>query len=298
MVTILNKKEQDLMRESGKFIAKILKESKKYVQDSFDNNRSVNLLEIDDFVKDIIENQKGAESCYVNYDPDFGDGPFAHYICTSVNDAVLHGKPYDYQLQPDDLLSLDFACSLNGLVTDSAISFICADTDLSRHKLTETEYEPITGVLLETDTQLRKNKLPSINSQLEADLFLIDLTERALAAGIKEAKPGNHIGDISAAIGDVIKDSGIPINLDFGGHGVGHTMHEDPHIPNDGERGTGVKLEPGMAIAIEPWLLMTTDEIAWDEDGWTIVSEDYSRGAHSEHSVLITDGDPEILTLW
>jgi methionyl aminopeptidase len=180
-------------------------------------------------------------------------------LCTSVNDAVLHGLPHDYVLRDGDLLSLDFAVSVDGWVSDSAVSVV-------------------------------------VGTPREQDLKLIDTTTRALEAGIKAALAGNRIGDISAAIAEVARGDGYVINTQFGGHGVGRTMHGDPHVPNDGRAGRGFPLKPGLVIAIEPWLLETTDEIYTDRDGWTLRSADGSRGAHMEHTIAITADGPIILT--
>ncbi len=203
-----------------------------------------------------IVDRKGATSCYVDYAPDFGTGPFAHYICTSVNDAVLHGVPFDYNLKDGGITHP--AVHVDG----DLISFVVGD-----HKDPE-------------------------------DLRLIKCTEEALEAGIAAAQPGNRLGDISSTVGDVAREYGYPINLEFGGHGVGHIMHGDPHVPNDGRAHHGYKLRPGLVIAIEPWFLKTTDEIYQDpKDGWTLRSEDGSRGAHSEHTIAITENGPVILTV-
>ncbi len=118
----------------------------------------------------------------------------------------------------------------------------------------------------------------------------------ALEAGIAAAQPGKKIGDISAAIAEVAHAAGYSVNTDFGGHGVGRTMHGDPHVPNDGRAGRGFPLKPGLVIAVEPWFLETTDEIFTDPDGWTLRSADGSRGAHSEHTIAITPDGPLILT--
>ena len=166
------------------------------------------------------------------------------------------------RLQPEDgdLVSLDLAINVDGWVADSAISFC-------------------------------------VGTQHPDDLRLIKCTEEALAAGIEAAQPGNRLGDVSCAVGDVAREYGYPINLEFGGHGVGHIMHGDPHVPNDGKAHHGYKLRPGLVIAIEPWFLKTTDEIYQDpKDGWTLRSEDGSRGAHSEHTIAITENGPVILT--
>ena len=255
MIELKTPSEIEAMKPAGRFVAGILTDLKAMTK------VGTNMLEIDDFVRRRIESRKGAESCYVDYAPDFGTGPFAHYICTSVNDAVLHGVPYDYALKDGDLLSLDLAISVDGWVADSAISFVVGE-----------------------------KKDPE-------DLRLIRCTEEALAAAIDAAQSGNRLGDVSCAVGDVARSYGYPINLEFGGHGVGHIMHGDPHVPNDGKANHGYKLRPGLVIAIEPWFLKTTNEIYQDpKDGWTLKSSDGSRGAHSEHTIAITDNGPIILT--
>lgn len=244
--------EIEQMRPAGRFVASVLEATSKAAAPG------VNLLELDALAHDMIR-AAGATSCYIDYHPSFGGSPFGKVICTSVNDAVLHGLPHDYALKDGDLLSLDFAASVDGWVADSAISVV-------------------------------------VGTPREEDLRLIDTTRRALDAGIAAARPGNRIGDISRAIADVAKAEGLSINTDFGGHGVGRTMHGEPHVPNNGRPGRGMPLKPGLVIAIEPWFLHTTDRILTDPDGWTLRSVDGSRGAHSEHTVAVTDGDPIVLT--
>ncbi|MGN6128359.1 MAG: type I methionyl aminopeptidase, partial [Humibacter sp.] len=214
---------------------------------------------IDQWAAQLIA-EAGAVSCYVDYAPSFGRGPFGHVICTSVNDAVLHGLPHDYVLRDGDLLSLDFAASLNGLVADAAVSFVVG-ADAS-----------------------------------DEDLRMIDATERARSAGIAAAVPGAKIGDISHAIESVLTGAGYTVNREFGGHGVGSTMHQDPHIPNAGRAGRGYRLRPGLLLAIEPWVMADTDVLVTDADGWTLRSATGARTAHSEHTVAITDDGPVILT--
>ncbi|MBI5161366.1 MAG: type I methionyl aminopeptidase [Micrococcales bacterium] len=218
----------------------------------------VNLLELDALAHELIRDA-GAESCYIDYHPSFGASPFGKVICLSVNDAVLHGLPRDYRLRDGDLLSLDFAAKLHGWVADTALSIV-------------------------------------VGTPRDEDLELIALTESALEAGIAQARPGNRMGDVSAAIGRVAHQAGLEVNLDFGGHGVGRTMHGDPHVPNDGRRKRGLPLRAGLVFAIEPWFMRGTDEIYTDADGWTLRSKDGSRGAHSEHTIAITDDGPVVLT--
>jgi methionyl aminopeptidase len=218
----------------------------------------VNLLDIEQHARGRIK-ERGAESSYWDYAPSFGNGPFRNVLCLSVNDAVLHGLPHHYVLRDGDLLSIDMAVAIDGWVADSALSVIVGTPD-------------------------------------PADQKLIEATETGLEAAIAAAQPGGRLGDISAAIGGVARDYGYRVNHEFGGHGVGRTMHEAPHVSNDGRSGRGIRLEPGLTIAIEPWLCASTDQIRYDKDGWTIRSADGSRTAHSEHTVAITETGPQVLT--
>jgi methionyl aminopeptidase len=174
---------------------------------------------------------------------------------------VLHGLPHDYALADGDLLTLDLAVLKGGVAADSAISFIVGET---RHP---------------------------------ESVALIEATERALRAGIAAAGPGARIGDISHAIGSVLSDAGYPVNTQFGGHGIGSTMHQDPHVPNAGRPGRGFKLRPGLLLALEPWVMADTAELVTDADGWTLRSATGCRTAHSEHTIAITESGAEILTL-
>jgi methionyl aminopeptidase len=254
MIEILSPTEVDRARKTGALVADILQAMSERA------TVGTNLLDIDAWTKAMIMDA-GAVSCYVDYAPSFGSGPFGHYICTSVNDAVLHGLPHDYALAAGDLLTLDLAVSLDGVVCDSAISFVVG------------------------------------GSPTPEDAAMIDATERALAAAIAVAGPGARVGDLSHAIGEVLSSAGYPINLQFGGHGVGSTMHQDPHISNDGRARRGYKLRPGLLLAIEPWVMADTDELVTDEDGWTLRSATGARTAHSEHTVAITADGAEILTV-
>ena len=242
----------DEMRPAGVFVGEVLTALREAA------DVGVNLLELNDLAHEMIR-KRGAESCYIDYAPSFGRGPFGKVLCTSVNDAVLHGLPHDYVLVDGDLVSFDFAVSVDGWVADSAITV-------------------------------------AVGTARPEDVKLVETTQKALDAAIAVARPGKKVGDIGRAIGDVGREHGLQVNTQFGGHGVGRTMHGEPHIPNDGRPGRGYPLQPGLVIAIEPWFLHTTDEIVMDPDGWTIRSADGSRGAHVEHTIAITDGDPIVLT--
>ena len=252
MIELRTPTQIEEMRPAGRFVASVITA---LIEKA---DVGVNLLELDELAHKMIRD-RGAESCYIDYHPSFGASPFGKVLCTSVNEAVLHGLPHDYVLQDGDLLSVDFAASVDGWVSDSAYSLV-------------------------------------VGTPREEDLRLIDVADRALTAGIEQAVVGNRLGDISYAIGSVARDAGLSVNLQFGGHGVGRTMHGDPHVANDGRPGRGFKLKAGLVIAIEPWFLHTTDEIYIDADGWTIKSQDGSRGAHMEHTIAITDDGPQILT--
>ncbi|MFG1722263.1 type I methionyl aminopeptidase [Micromonospora chalcea] len=254
MIEILSPTDVRRARDTGALVAHILQTLRSRT------TVGTNLLEIDRQAQRMIV-EAGAQSCYVDYEPSFGRGPFGHYICTSVNDAVLHGLPHDYALADGDLLSLDLAVSLGGVVADSAISFLVGDT------------------------------------RPPESVALIDATERALRAGIAAAGPGARVGDLSHAIGSVLTAAGYSVNTEFGGHGVGSTMHQDPHVSNTGRPGRGYKLRPGLLLALEPWVMADTATLVTDADGWTLRSATGCRTAHSEHTIAITDDGAEILTL-
>jgi methionyl aminopeptidase len=252
VIELKSPEEVERMHVAGRFVAEVLSEVGRLA------DVGVNLMDLEHHVRGMIKD-RGAESCYWDYAPSFGNGPFRNVICLSVNDAVLHGLPHDYTLRDGDVLSADIAVGIDGWVTDSARTVIVGTAD-------------------------------------EEDLRLIRATEDALEAGIAAARPGNRLGDISAAIGAVLGDYGYPVNLEFGGHGLGRTMHEAPHVPNKGKAGRGLVLRPGLTLALEPWIARTTDRIVYDPDGWTIRSADGSRTAHSEHTVAVTEDVPLVLT--
>ncbi|MFI0419674.1 type I methionyl aminopeptidase [Spongiactinospora sp. 9N601] len=252
MIEFKTPAEIQRMHVAGRFVAEVLSEVGRLA------DVGVNLLDLEHHVRGMIE-QRGAESCYWDYAPSFGRGPFRNVICLSVNDAVLHGLPHDYTLRDGDVLSADIAVGIDGWVADSARTII-------------------------------------VGTAAEEDLRIIRATEEALEAAIEMARPGNRVGDISAAIWAVARDYGYPVNTEFGGHGIGRTMHEGPHVSNKGRAGRGLTLRPGLALALEPWFARTTDQIIYDADGWTIRSADGSRTAHSEHTVAITEDAPLVLT--
>ena len=252
MIELKTPAEIELMHVAGRFVAEVLSEIGRVA------DVGVNLLDLEHHARGMIK-RRGAESCYWDYAPSFGDGPFRNVICLSVNDAVLHGLPHDYVLRDGDVLKADLAVSIDGWVADSARTVIVGTPDAE-------------------------------------DQRIVRATEEALDAAIAAAVPGNRLGDISAAIFAVAQAYGYPVNNEFGGHGLGRTMHEEPHVSNRGRAGRGLQLRPGLTLALEPWFARTTDRIVYDPDGWTIRSADGSRTAHSEHTVAITEDGPRVLT--
>ncbi len=254
MVEIKTAGEIQAMRAAGQVVAQILAA----VHDQA--KAGMRLTELDEIARDVLAGA-GAVSPFLGYQPGFAPVPFPAAICTSVNDAALHGIPGRYRLAEGDLLSVDSGATLDGWAADAAISF-------------------------------------TIGPPGPADTRLIATTSAALSAGIAAAVPGARIGDISAAIGAAGRAAGYGICTDFGGHGIGRAMHEDPHIPNEGAPRRGRRLVPGLVIAIEPWFLAGGKDVYQiDDDGWTIRSGDGSRAAHIEHTVAVTEDGPQVLTV-
>lgn len=182
-------------------------------------------------------------------------------ICVSVNDEVVHGIPRaDHILKEGDIVSLDAGLIYQGYHSDAA----------------------------------RTHAVGKISPEAEQ---LIRVTKQSFFEGIRYAKAGCHLHEISAAINDYVEPFGYGIVKDLVGHGIGERLHEDPQIPNFRQRRRGIKLVPGMTLAIEPMINAGTWEVLWLDDDWTVVTEDGSLSAHYENTVLITDGEPEILTL-
>lgn len=183
-------------------------------------------------------------------------------ICVSVNDEVVHGIPNKHRiLQEGDIVSLDAGLIYKGYHSDAA----------------------------------RTHAVGQISPEAQK---LIDVTKASFFEGIKKAKAGNHLYDISNAIDAFIKPHGYGIVRDLVGHGIGTSLHEDPQIPNFAQKRRGLKLQAGMTLAIEPMINMGRADVEWLDDDWTVVTEDGSWSAHYENTILITDGEPEILTLY
>lgn len=201
----------------------------------------------------------GDEPAFLGYKPEGAQTPFPATLCVSVNNQIVHGLPGKTVLKEGDIVTVDLGIKHGGLFTDHAVTVAVGDV-----------------------TKELKN--------------LMHTAENALYAGIEMARAGNTIGDISFAIEGVIRPHGYGIVRELSGHGVGVHIHEDPYVPNYGKPGTGEKLRPGMVIAIEPMINLGSAKIKMNKDGWTIETLDNKPSAHFEHTILITEGEPEILT--
>jgi len=217
--------------------------------------------ELDQIVEKTMKSL-GAISAEKNYPSGFDDVPnFPASACISINDEVIHGIPSKKRyIKEGDIVSIDLVALKNGFHGDAARTIIVGKASKEAERL-------------------------------------VQVTKQAFFEGIKFAKKGNRIGDISHAIGEYIESQGYSVVREFQGHGIGRKMHEEPGIPNYGKAGKGIRLEPGMTLAIEPMVIEGNPGILELDDGWTIITEDGSLSAHYENTILITEKEPEILTI-
>ncbi len=217
-------------------------------------------LELDAYAEELIR-ADGDVPAFKNYKPDMHHKPFPNSLCVSVNNEIVHGVPKkDKVLKEGDVVSLDLGLSHLGFFADHATTLIVGGAGTEKEKK------------------------------------LLKVTQDALYAGIDMARAGNRVGDISATVGAFASKNGYGNVKELSGHGVGIHIHEDPYIPNFGKKGTGALLKAGMIIAIEPMFTLGSPAIDVLPDGYTVITKDRSKAAHFEHTVLITSGDPEILT--
>ncbi|HHZ02985.1 MAG TPA: type I methionyl aminopeptidase [Tissierellia bacterium] len=189
-----------------------------------------------------------------------GYNGYPYSICTSINEEVVHGMPSDRKLKEGDIVSIDIGATFEGYVGDGAKTFIVGETD-------------------------------------EEKRHLVEATRQSFYEGLKFAKPPYRLSDISHAIQSYAESQGLSVVRDFVGHGVGKSMHESPQVPNFGKPGKGPRLQEGMVLAIEPMINAGVYNVKILENGWTVVTADGKPSAHYEHTVAITDGEPELLTV-
>ena len=181
-------------------------------------------------------------------------------VCISVNETVIHGIPDNRRLQEGDIVSVDVGAFWHGFHGDCAATFACGEISPMAQKL-------------------------------------IDVTKQSFFEGVKFARPGYRISDIGHAVQTCAESNGFGVVRAFIGHGVGRNLHEEPEVPNFAQKRKGIKLVPGMTLAVEPMINIGTPNVAWMDDDWTVVTKDHSLSAHYENTILITEGEPEILSL-
>ncbi len=247
MVTLKSPREIEAMRRSGAITAKVLADLMKAVRPGMTTG------ELDALAERGIRSEGGT--------PTFkGYNGFPGSICASVNDEVVHGIPGSRVLRDGDLLSIDIGTTLDGYVSDSAVT-----------------------VAVGTISQNARR--------------LLEVTAECLTMGIEQMYRGKHLGDIGASVQKHAERHGYGVVRELVGHGVGRTMHEEPHVPNYGHAGTGMELRPGLVLAIEPMITEANPAIRVLDDGWTVVTADGKLAAHFEHTIAVTDDGPKILTL-
>lgn len=252
MIYIKTKKEIDFIRESCRIVAETLQLVKSNVR------VGVTTLELDDIAEDYIKSND-AIPAFKGYSQGGLPG-FPGSVCTSVNDAVVHGIPGKVKLEEGDIISLDVGVLKNNFFGDAALTVAVGRISDEKKKLME-------------------------------------VTEKSLYLGIEQAVNGNKVHDISSSVQEYVEKNGFSVVRDLCGHGVGKFLHEDPAVPNFGKKGTGPKLKNGMTLAIEPMVNAGDYRVKSDSDGWTVLTFDGSPSAHFEHTILINDNSPEILTV-
>jgi len=246
LITLISKRELDIMREASRIVGEILQELRPFVQPGV-TTRDLDRIAEEKTLK------KGARPAFKGY------RGFPRTLCTSINHEVVHGIPGNRQLVEGDIVGLDFGVVFDGYYGDSAITV------------------PVGPVTPDLEQLLR-------------------VAEECLYRGIEQMKPENHLSDISRAIQMHAESNGYSLVKEFGGHGIGKRLHEDPMVLNYVVNGRGIKLKPGLVLAIEPMVNIGLDEVRILSDGWTVITVDGKPSAHFEHTVAITDNGPEILS--
>lgn len=250
MVHVKSQREIERLRESADLVGQTLAEVARHI------DVGVTLKELDAVAEDYIRTH-GAEPAFKGYQ--VGNNVFPNTLCTSVNEAVVHGIPNDYALQEGDLLSIDCGAKLNGYYGDWGFTF-------------------------------------AVGTISDEDAALCRTTYEALRDGIEQAVAGRRVGDVSHAVQSRCEAQGYGVVRELVGHGIGQSLHEDPQVPNFGSPGQGRRLKPGMTLCIEPMINRGESEVITDSDGWTVRAADGLPSAHYEHMVVVRDGEAEVLS--
>jgi len=253
MISIKSKQEIELMKDAGRIIAELFEIYKEKIVPG------ISTKELDKFAESYII-RCGAFPSFKGQ-PGFSGAPdFPASICSSVNDAIIHGIPGNTILREGDIISIDVGACYKGYHGDAARTYTVGKCSNEASRL-------------------------------------IAVTEQSFFKGIENAVPNNRIIDVSGNIQDYVESFGYTLVKEFTGHGIGRDLHEDPEVPNYRTRFRGIRLRPGMAIAVEPMVLAGSEDIRIDKNGWTVLTKDGSLSAHYENTVIITDGEPELTTL-
>ncbi|MEW5907822.1 MAG: type I methionyl aminopeptidase [Patescibacteria group bacterium] len=256
MIYIKTPKEIEIMKESGRLLADILYQVSAYTK------AGMATIELNDKAEELVK-KSGCNPSFKNYKGPDGKRPFPAVLCVSINDEVVHGIPSKERiLKSGDVVSIDLGIRYKNLHTDMAITFA-------------------------VDAIERLNK---------KTVDMIEITQRALMAGIKTIKDGSFLGDIGFAIQSYVEARGFNVVKKLVGHGIGYSVHEEPDIPNFGKKGKGIQLKNGMTLAIEPMVTEENADVFLDKDGWTWKTKDGFLAAHFEHTVVVTKFGAEILT--
>ena len=263
MIKLKTKEDIKNLRIGGQKLASIVEET------ALNIKPGISTQELDKIAGKLIE-LHGGRSSFLNYTPVGADRPYPANICVSVNNEIVHGIPTEEPkiLKEGDVVTVDAGLIYEGLFTDHARTFIVGASDGGKE-------------ILNIPKEIKK---------------LLAKTEEALYAGIKQAKVGNRIGDIGAAIQIIAEQNGLAVIKDLTGHGVGYGVHEEPFVPNEGKKGEGELIEEGLVIAIEPMFSLGSSYIKTAEDGYTYLTEDDSLSAQFEHTIAVTSDGPIIMT--
>ena len=257
MITIKTPQEIEKLKIGGHILANILRELEIFTQENYQGAGFVT-LSIEKKCEELLS-QNGVIGAFKDYSY-HGSDPYPANLCVSVNDEVVHGIPGNRSMKEGDLVSLDLGVDKESLFTDAAISFILG-------------------------------KAKDHNDEL-----LNKVTRESLYKGIEQAVIGNRMGDIGFAIENHVREAGFKVIRDYCGHGVGFCIHEDPQIPNYGNKGMGIELKEGMVLAIEPMVVYGDVATFVDKNNWTVKTRDGKRASHAEHTIAITVEGPMILT--
>ena len=251
-VTIKSEREIELMRESCRIVAEVLRLIQEYIRPG------TSTKELDTIAEEFIRS-RNAEPAFKGYGAD-RTNLYPATLCTSVDDEIVHGIPGNRKLHEGEIISIDVGVKKNQFYGDGAWTFAVGNVSKEKQQL-------------------------------------MKVAEESLYKSIQQAKAGNHVHDISAVVQSHVEQAGFSVVRDLVGHGVGRELHEEPAVPNFGTTGTGVLLQSGMTLAIEPMVNFGTYRVLVDQDGWTVRTADGQPSAHFEHTVLVAHNGPEILTI-